>query len=221
MRFRYLTFDCYGTLVDWREGIASALGTAFSHRGLSPRAILNAYAEAEREQERDYQMYREVLKKAAMALSSRLGVELTADEAARFASSVPRWPVFSDSRAFLKRMGEKGYKRYILSNVDNDILEETIRRNRLDVDGYVTAEEVGSYKPDRGHWLGFLKKTGADKKDVLHVAQSLYHDILPTQKLGIAGAWVNRYADPMPAEVQPLFVADSLRNLGAALEDEP
>lgn len=218
MKFRYLTFDCYGTLVDWREGIAANLGDLRARAGLSPAAMLQAYVEAEKEQERTYQRYREVLRKAALGLSGKLGIQVGPETAAEFASSVPNWPVFPDSRGFLRRMGEGGYKRFILSNVDTDILEETIKRNGLEVDGYVTAEEVGSYKPGRRHWLKFLEKTGAEKQEILHVAQSIYHDILPVRDMGIAGAWVNRYAEAIPLDAQPMFISDTLDHLEKILE---
>jgi 2-haloalkanoic acid dehalogenase type II len=214
MRFRYLSFDCYGTLIDWRKGIATALGA----RALDSAAVLRAYASEEKKQERRYQSYREVLRKAALSLPGSLGLRVDQDSAARFASSVPDWPAFGDSRGFLRKMGELGYRRYILSNVDTDILEETIRKNSLEVDGYVTAEEVRSYKPAREHWLTFLRKTGARRKEILHVAQSIFHDILPAQDLGIASAWVNRYRDAAPAGAQPLFMSDNLAHLGALLE---
>lgn len=218
MKFRYLTFDCYGTLVDWREGIATALKNLRARTGLTPAEILGAYVEAEKKQEATYQRYREVLRKAAVELYTSLEVKVEPAGAEAFASSVPKWPVFPDSREFLRRVGENGYQRYILSNVDTDMLEETIRRNGLDVDGYVTAEQVGSYKPSERHWVRFLEKTGARKAEVLHVAQSVFHDIIPAGEMGIASAWVDRYGEPMPAGVQPMFVADSLENLGSALE---
>lgn len=218
MKFRYLTFDCYGTLVDWRKGIAESLESVGITSGLGPGALLRAYVAAEKEQEKTYQKYRDVLKKAALALSQTLGVKLGPDAPERFSSSVPHWPAFSDSRSFLKRMGEAGFARYILSNVDTDILKETIRRNRFEVDGYVTAEEVGSYKPERGHWLRFLERTGARKEEVLHVAQSVFHDILPAQELGVSSVWVNRYREAIPAGAEPLLIVDNLRSLGGLLE---
>jgi len=221
LRFRFLTFDCYGTLVDWREGIGESLKELRARSGLTPGSFLSAYVDAEKRQEETYQKYREVLRRAVEELSDELGVEMEPGSAKAFALSVPGWPVFPDTRDFLRGMGKKGYRRYILSNVDTDILEETIRKNRLEVEGYVTAEQTGSYKPDPGHWLRFLKMAGAKKDDVLHVAQSVYHDVVPAGRLGIASAWVNRYAEPMPREAQPLFVTDSLENLGKALEASP
>ena len=220
MKFRYLTFDCYGTLVDWRRGITESLEAAGVATRLRPSRLLEAYVAAEKQQERVYQKYRNVLSKSVTALSGEVGIKIGRKAADEFASSVPNWPAFPDSRSFLKRMGEAGYTRYILSNVDTDILEETIRRSRLEVDGYVTAEEVRSYKPERRHWLRFIEKTGAERKDVLHVAQSVFHDILPTERLGIASAWVNRYREAIPADARPLYIVDSLKSLAGILQEE-
>jgi FMN phosphatase YigB (HAD superfamily) len=88
----------------------------------------------------------------------------------------------------------------------------------LEVDGFVTSEQVGSYKPRAGHWLEFLRRTEAAKGEVLHVAQSIYHDIVPATRLGIASAWVNRYHEPMPSGASPTFVSDSLVHLAELLE---
>lgn len=218
MKFRYLTFDCYGTLIDWKKGIEKELAAALGPIRVSGEELLDAYVSAEKEQETTYKKYRAVLADSAMALSGQLGANLS-DRAARgFAASVPRWPAFPDTGKFLRDMGERGYRRFILSNVDNDLLEGTIRNNGLEVDGVVTAEEVGSYKPNPGHWRRFMEKTGASKEEVLHVAQSVFHDIVPTQALGISSAWVNRYREPMPTGATPLFVTDSLIHLGELLD---
>lgn len=152
-----------------------------------------------------------------MRLSRSLGIEIHGPEAERFANSVPDWPTFKDTAEALRKLGSHGYKRYILSNVDTDLLEETISRNGLDIDGFVTAEETGSYKPDHGHWLEFLSRTGAKKEETLHVAQSVFHDIVPAGNLGFATAWVNRYREPMPERIRPLYVCDDLQGLVEAL----
>jgi 2-haloalkanoic acid dehalogenase type II len=220
MKYRYLTFDCYGTLIDWRTGIESSLLAAIGDVGIKGQALLEAYVAAEKEEESTYKKYREVLRKTAISMSGRLGVDVTEEAARKFAASVPSWPVFADTAEFLREMGMRGYKRYILSNVDTDLLEETIRNHGLEVDGFVTAEEVGSYKPNTGHWLRFMKKTGAGKEEILHVAQSIYHDIIPTNEMGIASAWINRYDERMPEGAQPLFVSDSLAHLAETLDRE-
>jgi 2-haloalkanoic acid dehalogenase type II len=220
MKYRYLTFDCYGTLIDWKAGIESSLLAAVGDIGIRGQALLDAYVAVEKEEESTYKKYREVLRRSAISMSGRLGVKVTEEGARRFAASVPSWPVFADTAEFLQRMGKRGYKRYILSNVDTDLLEETIRKHGLEIDGFVTAEEVGSYKPNAGHWLRFMKMTGAGREEVLHVAQSIYHDIIPTNEMGIASAWINRYNEPMPEGAHPLFVSDSLAHLAESLDRE-
>jgi 2-haloalkanoic acid dehalogenase type II len=218
MRFRYLTFDCYGTLVDWRTGIENELRKALGNVRIGGQELLDAYVSAEKVQESSYKKYREVLELTASSLSANLGVQVTREAAREFASSVPRWPVFPDTKSFLHEMGMRGYRRYILSNVDNDLLEGTIRANGLEVDGFVTAEDVGSYKPNQGHWLRFMEKTGAGKSEILHCAQSLFHDIAPTQTMGIASAWVNRYGEKLDRSLGPSIICDSLASLTGALE---
>jgi 2-haloalkanoic acid dehalogenase type II len=217
-RFTHLTFDCYGTLIDWRAGIERELVSALGGLRLSGQELLSAYIEAEKSRESEYRKYRDVLRETVISMSSTLGVPVTDTAAREFAGSVPRWPPFPDTSKFLRDMGSRGFKRYILSNVDNDILEETIRRHGLEVDGFVTAEEVGSYKPRPGHWERLFQKTGARREGVLHVAQSVYHDIIPSQEMGLASAWVNRYHEPMPTAASPTFVTDSLTHLAELLD---
>jgi 2-haloacid dehalogenase len=216
--YKFLTFDCYGTLIDWRTGIEQELTAALGRIDLGGQELLDAYGEAERKEEATYKKYREVLRRSVLSMSGKLGVEVRDEAAREFAGSVPRWPAFPDTASFLHEMGSRGYKRYILSNVDNDLLADTIRDHRLEIDGYVTAEQVESYKPAQGHWLEFLRRTGAGKSDLLHVAQSVYHDIIPTQRLGIPSAWVNRYREPLPQGAAPTYISDSLGALAAVLQ---
>lgn len=173
---------------------------------------------AEKEEEGTYRKYREVLSRTAMRLSRSIGFEASERAAEAFAGSVPSWPAFPDTKRALRELGRKGYAKYILSNVDTDLLEGTIRKNGLEVDGFVTAEEVGSYKPNRGHWVRFMEKTGARKEDVLHVAQSVYYDVLPTQEMQIECAWVNRYGEPLQVSARPAYIVDSLESLVELLE---
>lgn len=213
MKYEYLTFDCYGTLIDWKTGIISSVEKVVGRLPSPPTELMNAYLLAEKREEGQYRKYREVLKRTFESLMGEMKLSLPGESSSRFAGSVPEWPAFNDTESSLRRLGERGYRRYILSNVDNDVLQETIRRNGLQVDGTVTAEEVGSYKPSPGHWTRFFEKTGAKKQVVLHVAQSMYHDIIPAKQLGISSAWVNRYDEPLPAGAEPTFISDSLENL--------
>jgi len=210
MKPKYLTFDCYGTLIDWKKGIEESLRASIGSLSVSGDQLMKAYLEAEKEEESTYKSYREVLAGSALRLSGPLGVRVDREAAESFAGSVPRWPAFPDTAEALKELGRRGYRRYILSNVDDDLLEGTIANNGLEVDGFVTAQQVGSYKPDPGHWEEFMKRTGARKEEMLHVAQSVFHDVVPTQELGIASAWVNRYSEPLPPGAAPAFIVDSM-----------
>jgi 2-haloacid dehalogenase len=218
VNYRYLTFDCYGTLIDWKTGIEKGLRAAIGNVKLSGIELLTAYVNAEKAEESTYKKYREVLRSTAMSMSGALGVEVSDVSARNFAASVPAWPAFEDTAEFLHEMGQRGYKRYILSNVDNDLLEGTIKKNHLEVDGYVTAEEVGSYKPNERHWIEFIRRTGTNRGQVLHVANSVFHDIVPTQHLGIDSAWINRYSERLPPEASPLIISDNLERLASMLD---
>jgi len=211
--FRYLTFDCYGTLIDWKGGIDAALGAALGGAPRVEGGLLAAYVNAEKEEERSYKRYRDVLRNAALKVALRAGVELSEEMAEAFADSLPSWRAFPDTQPSLAELKSKGYELHILSNVDRDLLEETIRNSRLELDGYVTADDTHSYKPSPGHWETFIRRSGAKREEILHVAQSVFHDIMPTQKMGISSAWVNRYRERLPPEAQPSFIVSGLKDL--------
>ena len=214
MKFTHLTFDCYGTLVDWRNGVETNLGELLRKNGLpSGVSVFPLYVQLEAEEEGQYKSYREILKETAVKVAKRLNVSVTEKEANTFAASVPSWPVFHDTAESLKELGKRGYKRIILSNIDKDILIETILHGNLDVDGYVTAEDVGSYKPSLGHWNRFFNVYKANKETTLHVAQSIFHDIVPCARLAISTAWINRYSEPHPPGINPTYVLGDLKSL--------
>lgn len=218
MRFTHLTFDCYGTLIDWRNGIESHLGELLRKNGLAPAvSVYPIYLKLEAEEEGKYRSYRDILTDTALRTADHFRISITREEAREFAASVPSWRPFVDTLESLKEMGERGYRRVILSNVDRDLLRGTIAQNRLEVDGFVTAEDVGSYKPALGHWNRFFDEYKATKDGTLHVAQSIYHDIRPASGIGLATAWINRYSDPKPSDVDPTYVAPDLRGLLKAL----
>jgi 2-haloalkanoic acid dehalogenase type II len=214
MKFTHLTFDCYGTLVDWRNGIETHLGELLRKNGLpSGISVFPVYVKLEAEEEGQYKSYREVLRDTAIKVAEYLKVSIAEKEAKMFAASVPSWPPFSDTVESLKELGKSGYKRVILSNIDKDILKETILQNGLDVDGYITAEDVGSYKPSLGHWNRFFDVYKTSKETTLHVAQSIFHDIIPCSKLAISTAWINRYSEAAPPGVVPTYVFGDLKSL--------
>jgi 2-haloalkanoic acid dehalogenase, type II len=204
--YRYLTLDCYGTLIDWRTGLAEHLGGLLRRHGVdpAPEELLRVYVEEEHRLESGpYHRYREILMESARATAARFGVSLSEDEARRFAESLPSWPPFPDTVDGLKAFRVLGFRRIILSNVDRDLLAETVRRHGLEIDGAITAEDTRTYKPNPQHWLAFCARYGARREEILHIAQSLLHDIRPALRLKIDCVWLNRYREPVPEDVRP------------------
>jgi 2-haloalkanoic acid dehalogenase type II len=188
-----ITFDCYGTLIDWESGIS----TAFAHaaaadaRQLDRAQVLQAYAELEPGVEAEtYRRYREVLTETAQRVAERLGWPLGRERAAFLAESLPDWQPFADTNQALERLVAAGYSLGILSNVDDDLLAGTRRHFTVTFDPIVTAQQVGSYKPAHGHFTEARRRLG-DKR-WLHAAQSYFHDVVPAHALGIPVAWINR-----------------------------
>jgi 2-haloacid dehalogenase len=153
------------------------------------------------------------LRDTAIKVAEHLNVSISDGDAKAFAESVPSWPPFSDTVDTLRELGRRGYTRVILSNIDRDVLEKTILQNGLDVDDYIAAEDVGSYKPSLGHWSRFFELHKTTKEATLHVAQSIYHDIIPSSELGISTAWINRYSEVKPLEISPSYVFSDLASL--------
>jgi 2-haloalkanoic acid dehalogenase type II len=192
-RFDVLTFDCYGTLIDWERGIAEAFAAAARADGveLDRAAVLRAYHEVEpRVQGERYRRYRDVLALAARAVADRLGWRLGPGREAFLPESLPAWPPFPDTNDSLRRLQQAGHRLIILSNVDDDLLAGTRRHLGVAFDAVVTAEQVGSYKPAPGHFTAAREQIGG--APWLHVAQSYFHDVQPARALGIPCAWINR-----------------------------
>ncbi len=195
--FRVLTFDCYGTLIDWETGILSSLGRVVrDHRpDLTDDAVLEAYAEIEAAAERGtYVRYREILAGVVRGFGERFGFAPTSAELSCLADSVGDWPPFSDTVPALRALGAR-YRLGIVSNVDNDLFALTADRLDTDFEWVVTAEDVRSYKPCVGNFEHALKRIALPHERVLHVAQSLYHDIAPAREAGLKTVWVNRRGD--------------------------
>jgi 2-haloalkanoic acid dehalogenase type II len=189
-----ITFDCYGTLIDWESGIRNAFQKALRRTGSDPRLAdraLELYELEERriEQEKPHQPYRTVLSRSALAVSRRIGWGLSGKDSSFLAEDLPSWSPFRDTNLALQRLGKK-HVLGILSNVDNDLLAGTMRQLTGKFDILVTAEEVKSYKPAFAHFERAQELIG-DRKWV-HVAGSEYHDIEPAVTLGIGTVWVNR-----------------------------
>lgn len=210
-----ISFDCYGTLVDWETGITSAFenAAAVRRREIRSEAIIPAYHEVEPEvQAGPYRPYREVLREVAVRVAERLAWRLEPEDAGFLADSLPEWPVFSDTGAGLRRLGKK-YRLAILSNIDNDLLGATIERIDVGFDWTVTAEDLQSYKPNLAHFRAALRRVGGDPSRLLHAAQSRFHDIEPASRLGLATVWVNRQTEDVDSEVRPLHSVTTITEL--------
>ena len=192
LAFDLITFDCYGTLIDWEEGIVSAFQREAARAGKSvdAAAVIAAYHTEEPAVEfESYHPYRDVLTKTARRVAGRLGLPIEPARAAFLAESLPQWRPFPDTNAALERL-VKRYRLGILSNVDDDLLAATREHFTVRFDLIITAEQVGSYKPAHGHFIEARWRAGGARW--LHAAQSYFHDVVPARALGIPVAWVNR-----------------------------
>ncbi|HEX3348583.1 MAG TPA: haloacid dehalogenase type II [Acetobacteraceae bacterium] len=194
--FKVLTFDCYGTLIDWETGILTALAPLLAKARVARQAALEAFGEAESAQEAATPAlrYPDVLARVHATLGVRWGVPVTADESATFGASVKNWPAFPDSAAALAYL-KRHYRLVILSNVDRTSFARSSTRLGVAFDAVYTAEDIGSYKPDPRNFaylLDRLAALGFGRGDILHVAQSLYHDHVPAEDAGLTSAWIDR-----------------------------
>ena len=194
--FDVITFDCYGTLIDWQTGIAEAFRTAAAADGvtLKPAAILQAFFDEPPAAQRPYATYREILTASAVRVGDRLGWAIGRDRAAFLPDSVARWPPFPDTNGALERLSRAGYELGILSNVDDDLLAGTRRHFTVSFPLLVTAQQVGSYKPAHGHFTTARERI--DGRRWLHAAQSYFHDITPAVANKVPVAWINRKSMP-------------------------
>jgi len=218
-RTKTITFDCYGTLIDWRTGLNRAFrelfGPVVSDR---TEALFAAYVQTEAEIEAEsYRSYREVLSTVTERLADRFGVALAPGGAERLAASLPHWPPFADTNEALIRLGRL-FRLGVLSNIDGDLFAGTARQFDVAFDFVVTAEDVRSYKPARAHFERLLSKF-AGRDEVLHVAQSLFHDGVPARELNIPYVWINRYNEANTTAVRPLRVYTDLASLAEAAEN--
>jgi 2-haloacid dehalogenase len=196
-RFSILTFDCYGTLIDWEQGILTVLRPILERHGvpLSDDRILELYGELEAAAEYgQYQLYREVLARVVEGFGQRLGFSPSAAERAALAESVGQWPPFPDTVEALHVLAGR-YQLAILSNIDDALFAESARLLATDFAAVITSQQVGSYKPNPGNFQYAIERLDVPPEQVLHVAQSLFHDIAPARAAGLTTVWVNRRHD--------------------------
>ncbi len=219
MAFEVITFDCYGTLIDWEAGIGGWFEAAAAEEGfrLDRSEALAAYAEIEPAVEAEpYRSYRDVLTETALRVARRFGWSLTPGRARGLAESLPEWKPFPDTNPALEKLAVAGYRLGILSNVDDDLLAATRRRLTVPFEILVTAEQVRSYKPAPAHFEEARRRIGSSRW--LHAAQSHFHDVLPCRALGIPVAWVNRKKEPSQGETSADIEVENLAGLAERLE---
>ncbi len=205
-----LTFDCYGTLIDWTGGILGDLRALRSRAcpPVSEEEFFAAYVEEEAAvEDRPWRPYREVLGEAVARLGRRFGFSVGAEERGLLPAGLPGWKPFPDTGPALLEL-RRSHRLGILSNVDRDLLGATCRRFPVTFDFMVTAEDVRSYKPARAHFDRGLETAGVERGRILHVAQSLRHDIAPCVALEIPCVWVNRRGEATPPDLRVPEVRD-------------
>lgn len=191
---RWVTFDCYGTLVDWRHGIATGAELIAPGQG---HTLLEAYTRHEHavQQGSPAMRYRDVLAQTLRRACAEASVGLLDDDASVLAAGLPYWPVFADARPALARLRQAGWNLALLTNCDRDLVGQTLRRLGVTIDLVVTAEEAGAYKPALNHFHRFREASGVAEGRWVHVAQSYLHDIRPAYSLGVPRVWINRLAE--------------------------
>ena len=212
----WATFDCYGTLVNWEQGMRQALESVIPG-DVSP--LLERYYEVEKqvEAEQPFRSYRDVLAETLRRTAGSMGIALAPGAEHVLAKTLPTWPVFSDVGPALQALRAEGWKLAILSNVDRDLISGTLHALPVPFDDVVTAEDVHAYKPSLKHFRHFQDKNRVANEDWIHVARSYFHDIVPASQLGIQRVWVNRGGDAAPTALATV-VLPNLHDLAATLQ---
>jgi putative hydrolase of the HAD superfamily len=228
--YRALSFDCYGTLIDWETGLVQSLQPWCAWRGvdLPAEELLELFAANEHEVQSEHPSlrYPDVLAETLRSMAAAFGSEASEGECRELGASVAAWPAFADTAKALRRL-KRHYRLIILSNIDRASFAASNRRLGVDFDLVITAEDVGSYKPAPAHFerlLSELGTIGVERAELLHVAQSLFHDHAPAQRLGLPSVWIDRRGDrpgsgaTPAAEVEVPDRYHSLADLADAVE---
>ncbi|HMB70518.1 MAG TPA: haloacid dehalogenase type II [bacterium] len=219
--FQIISFDCYGTLIDWESGILETLRPYLQERGVkcSDERILEDYSRLERQAQAGlYAPYRHILGRVMRGFAQQHGLDLDPDDRSLLADSLPNWRPFPDTQAALRRLKER-YRLAVVSNIDDDLFDETRMNLGVELDWVITAEQVTSYKPSLRNFEAAERTMGVSRAHWLHAAQSLYHDIVPARQFGLATVWVNRrrglpgFGATPPAAALPDLETGDLREL--------
>lgn len=215
-QFQALTFDCYGTLIDWESGLLAAIRPILQRHGsnLSDAEVLRLYGELEPLEQKPYRRYRDVLANVTRTMGQRVGFAVSPQEAESLPESLKEWPAFPDSKAALARLGAK-YKLAIISNTDDEFFAQSSRHLGTRFDEVVTAEQAKAYKPSLEPFRLALSRLGLDMNKVLHVGQSIHHDVIPAKSLGLATVLVVRrgFGATRAADSEPDVKVPDLKTL--------
>jgi 2-haloacid dehalogenase len=207
--FAVLSFDCYGTLIDWETGILTALRPMLERHGVTTTKgqILEVYGELESQIESEgYRAYRSVLRQVVGRLGERFEFTPSLEDLNCLADSIGRWPAFPDTIDALHRLQTR-YRLAIISNTDDDLFAETNKTLQVTFDHIVTAAQVGAYKPSHDMFSYAVQTIGEQQERILHVAQSIFHDHVPAKEMGFTTVWINRRTGQSGGGATPSAVA--------------
>jgi 2-haloacid dehalogenase len=196
---RWVTFDCYGTLIDWDRGIRETLSRLWPEA--DAQRLLERYHEVEPRVQQDSALpYREVLAQALGLLAGEEALPLAPGDEGALADSLPSWRPFPEVPGALAELRGREFNLVILSNTDPDLLAASLDRIGVPVEGAITAADAGSYKPAHGHWHRFFERFHVDRDSYVHVGASVFHDIEPAAELGLRAVWINRLHETSDAQ---------------------
>lgn len=217
-RFEVITFDCYGTLIDWETGLLGALRPVLQAHGqeLSDQQILEIYGKLEPRAQNPYRRYREVLASVVRGFGEWLGFEVSHAEAESLPNSLGNWQPFPDTVAALENLKTK-YKLAIISNTDADLFAATARHLQVQFDAVITAEQARAYKPSLAPFRLALQRLGVQPERVLHAGQSIFHDVVPAKSLGMATVLVYRrgFGATRPTQGEPDLTVPDMQTLAS------
>jgi len=213
-----ITFDCYGTLIDWKGGLTQFFATTFGRA--APRGVdelFDLYVRTEAAIEAgSYRSYRQVLGEVAQRLAEHLHIDLSPNSSNTLAEALPRWTPFVYTGDALVRL-KRRYRLGVLSNIDRDLFGATSKHFPVAFDFVITAEDVRAYKPSPAHFHRLLSEF-AERQTTLHVGQSPFHDGIPAGQTGLAFVWINRYKQCNDTMVTPLAELPDLKSLADAAD---
>ena len=209
---RWASFDCYGTLIDWDGGVRAELVRVFGDDRADD--LLVAYHAVEPELQVSGELsYRQVLTEAMLRLGAPAGTEHG------LAESLPGWRAFPEVHDALDELRRRGWKLAILSNTDDDFIAASQVQIGMVFDEVIVAQEIGSYKPAHRHWEEFFRRTNAPREGHVHVGASLFHDIAPSNELGLTSVWINRLGETSGDGNRPTRELPDLSGLPETLDD--